>query len=66
MPNPQLKSNGLGIQFCGLVILLGGTRGFFIFKGHLQSFFFPGLIAAVIIFAICLFWGGSLIRKSKI
>ena len=66
MPNPQLKSKGLGIQFFGLLILLGGTRGFFIFKDHLIFLYFPSLIAAVIIFATCLFWGGSLIRKSKI
>jgi len=65
MPNPKLKSNGLGIQFVGLLILLAGIRGFFIFKGDLQYLYFPGLIAAVIAFAICLFWGGSLVKKSK-
>ena len=65
MPNPQLKSKGLGIQFIGLLILLGGTRGFFIFKDDLAYLYFPGLIAAVIVFAICLFWGGSLVKRSK-
>ena len=65
MPNPQLKSKGLGIQFIGLLVLLGGTRGFFIFKGDLVYLYFPGLIAAVIVFAICLFWGGSLVKRSK-
>jgi hypothetical protein len=65
MPNPQLKSKGLGIQFLGLLILLGGTRGFFMFKGDLQYVYFPGLIIAVIIFAICIFWGGLLVKKSK-
>jgi len=65
MPNPQLKSKGLGIQFIGLLVLLTGTRGFFIFKGDLVGFYFPGLIVAVIVFAVCIFWGGSLVKKSK-
>ncbi len=65
MPNPQLKSKGLGIQFLGLLILLGSTRGFFIFRGDLQFLYFPGLIAGVILFAVLLFWGGSLVKRSK-
>ena len=65
MPNPQLKSKGLGIQFLGLLVLLASTRGFFIFRGDLQSLYFPGLIGGVIIFAVCIFWGGSLVKRSK-
>jgi hypothetical protein len=65
MPNPQLKGKGHGIQFLGVLMLLAGTRGFFIFRGDLSYLYFPGLIAAVIGFAACLFWGGSLVRRSK-
>jgi hypothetical protein len=65
MPNPQLKSKGLGIQFLGMLVLLAGTRGFFIFKGALINLYFPGLIFAVVVFAALLFWGGSLVKNSK-
>lgn len=65
MSDLQLKSKGQGIQFIGLLILLAGTRGFFIFQGDLNFLYFPGLIVSVIIFAICLSRGGALIQKSK-
>ena len=65
MPNPQLRGKGHGIQFLGLLILLAGTRGFFLFKGDLVFLYFPGLIFAVVVFAALLFWGGSLVKKSK-
>jgi hypothetical protein len=66
MSNPRLKSKGLGIQLVGVFILAGGTRGFFIFEGDLGFLYFPGLIVAVIAFAVCLFWGGSLVKLSKV
>ena len=65
MQGSQLKSKGLGIQFLGLLILLAGVRGFFVLKGALAFLYFPGLAGAIIAFAVCLFLGGSLVKRSK-
>lgn len=51
------------MQFGGLLILLGGTGGFHVFKS--TTVFFPVLIVSIVIFAVCLFWGGALVKKSK-
>ena len=42
--------------------MLGGLRGFFVLEGIA---YFIGLIAAVVVFAVCLFKDGALVRRSK-
>ena len=61
----KTKDKGHALQFLGLLVLLAGARGFFILKGNLEHFYFTGLIGSVVFFAICLFWGGSLVKRGK-
>lgn len=65
MPNPKLRNQGTLLQVLGVVILLVGLRGFFVLKEDLAYLYFPGVAVAIIIFAVCLSRGGSLIRRSK-
>jgi hypothetical protein len=71
MPNPKLKRKGLRIQFLGLFILLAdAVFGFFLFRGdlgdrYLESVYFPILMTAVIAFATCMVWGGSVIKRAR-
>ena len=63
MPDTTMKNKGMIIQVVGVVLLFLGIRGFGVFNGTIL--YFPSLIVGVILFAACLFWGGSLVRKSK-
>ena len=63
MPDTTMRDRGLLIQVLGLVILLLGMKGFFVFRGTIL--YLPALAVGVIIFAVLLFWGGSLYKKSK-
>ena len=63
MADANLKSKGLLLQIVGLVVLLISLRGFFILKD--TAMYFPGIIVGVVVFAVCLFRGGSLVKKSK-
>lgn len=71
MPNPKLKCKGLRIQFLGLFILLADAIfGLFLFQGdlgdrYLEPVYFPVLMTAVIAFAACMAWGGSVIKRSR-
>jgi hypothetical protein len=71
MPNPKLKRKGLRIQFLGLFILLAdAVFGLFLFRGdvgdrYLESVYFPVLMTAVIAFAACMVWGGSVIKRAR-
>jgi hypothetical protein len=70
MPNPNLKRTGRWIQSFGLLIILADSIfGFFMFRGdlgdrYLELVFFPILIAAVLVFAFLMNWGGTLVRGS--
>jgi len=67
MPNRQVKRDGVRIQFVGLFILMAdAVFAFFLFRGvfgdrYLESVHFPILMTAVIAFAGCMVWGGSVI-----
>ena len=63
MTDYTLRSRGHLIQFVGLLILLAGVRGFFIFKSPLT--YFPCVIIGIVAFAACLFKGGAIARNSK-
>ena len=71
MPNPNLKRKGRWIQSFGLLtILADAVFGFLMFRGdlghrHLESVLFPILIAAVVTFASCMVWGGTVVRSSE-
>lgn len=71
MPNPKLKRKGLRIQFLGLFILLAdAVFGLFLFRGdlgdrYLESVYFPALMTAVIAFAACMVWGGSVTKRAR-
>lgn len=54
------KSKGMLLQFAGVLILLGGLRGFFVLEGVP---YFSGVVVAVIVFAMCLVRGGALARQ---
>ena len=70
-PNPILKRKGLRIQFLGLFILLADAIfAFFLFRGdlgdrYLESVYFPILMTAVIAFATCMVWGGSVMKRGR-
>lgn len=59
------KDKGHALQFIGFMTFLAGTRGFFILSGELANFYFPALIASIVVFAICLSMGGSMVKKGK-
>ena len=63
MPNSNQKSLGLLLQIIGVVVLLAGLRGFFVFSGTVL--YFPALAVGIVVFAVCLFGGGRLVKKSK-
>jgi len=63
MADANLKNKGLLIQIAGVVILLISFRGFFVLRG--TALYFPGIVVGVVLFAICLFKGGALVKKSK-
>jgi len=72
MTNPTFKRKGRRIQFIGLFIILAdAVFGFFMFRGdlgdrHLASVFFPILMAAVVAFAACMIWGGTVVSRREI
>jgi hypothetical protein len=63
MADASMKKKGLLLQLAGFIILLISLNGFFFLTGTVL--YFPGLLAGVIIFAVCLFRGGSLVKQSK-
>ncbi|MCX5733047.1 MAG: hypothetical protein NTW68_01795 [candidate division NC10 bacterium] len=63
MADTNLKTKGLLLQLAGLIVLLGSLHGFFILEG--TALYFPGVVVGVIVFAVCLFRGGSLVKQSK-
>lgn len=63
MEAKKMKTMGLLIQLAGLVILIFGLNGFFVFTGTIL--YFPMVIVSVIIFAVCLFKGGAMNKKGK-
>lgn len=63
MESKNLKQTALLIQVAGLGILLLGTKGFLIFGG--TPLYFPSLIIAIIVFAVCFFKGGAMHKKAK-
>jgi hypothetical protein len=63
MADANLKNKGLLLQLAGFIVLLVSLNGFFVLKE--TALYFPGIIVGVIIFAACLFRGGSLVKRSK-
>ena len=63
MANANLKTKGLLLQLAGLIVLLGSFHGFFVLDG--TALYFPGIVVGVIVFVVCLFRGGSLVKQSK-
>jgi len=63
MADPDLKNKGLMLQVAGCIILVAALNGFIVLKGTVL--YFPGVIAGVIGFAVCLSRGGKLVRQSK-
>ena len=63
MANANLKNKGLLLQLAGFIVLLVSLNGFFALKG--TALYFPGIVVGVIVFAVCLFRGGSLVKQSK-
>ena len=62
MQDAKLKDKGLLLQLFGCAVLIGGLHGFNIFTG-LPHFIVIGI--SLVIFALCLSKGGSLVRESK-
>lgn len=63
MADTHLKNKGLLMQIAGVIVLLISLRGFFVLQE--TTLYFPGIVIGVVIFAICLFKGGALVKKSK-
>lgn len=63
MADAHLKNKGLLLQLIGFIFLLISLNGFFILKD--TALYFPGIVAGVIVFALCLFRGGALVKRSK-
>ena len=63
MADTNLRNKGRLIQIAGVIVLLISLRGFFVLQG--TAFYFPGIVLGVALFAICLFKGGALVKKSK-
>lgn len=63
MADSNLKNKGVLLQLAGFVLLLVSLNGFFVLKD--TALYFPGIVIGVIVFAICLFKGGSLVKRSK-
>lgn len=63
MPDTSMRDKGLLIQLLGVVLLLLGMKGFFIFRG--TALYLHALAVGVLLFAICLFKGGAMYKKSK-
>ncbi|MCE5195054.1 MAG: hypothetical protein LLF28_06330 [Nitrospiraceae bacterium] len=63
MEAKNMKTMGLLVQFIGLVILILGLNGFFIFTATVL--YFPLLIVAIIVFVVCLFKGGAMHKRGK-
>ena len=63
MADANLKNKGLLLQLAGFILLLVSLNGFFVLKG--TALYFPGIVVGVIVFAVCLFRGGSFVKQSK-
>ena len=63
MADANLKTKGLLLQLAGFILLIVSLNGFFFLTG--TALYFPGIIVGVIVFAVCLFRGGSLVKQSK-
>ena len=63
MADANLKNKGLLLQLAGFIVLLVSLNGFFVLKG--TALYFSGIVVGVIVFAVCLFRGGSLVKQSK-
>jgi hypothetical protein len=63
MANSNLKNKGLLLQFAGFIVLLVSLNGFLVLKG--TALYFPGIVVGVIVFAVALSKGGSLVKQSK-
>jgi len=63
MADANLKNKGLLLQLAGVIVLPVSLNGFFILDG--TPLYFPGVAVGVIVFAVCLFRGGSLVKQSK-
>ncbi len=59
----KLKNKALLLQVAGVIVLVASLNGFFVLQGTML--YFAGVIVGVIVFAVCLFRGGSLVRQSK-
>jgi hypothetical protein len=62
MADGNLKNKGLLLQIAGVIVLALSLNGFFVLQGVL---YFAGIIVGVIVFAVCLFRGGAMVKKSK-
>jgi hypothetical protein len=63
MADANPKTKGLLLQLAGFILLIISLNGFFVLEG--TTLYFPGVVVGVIVFAICLFRGGSLVKQSK-
>jgi hypothetical protein len=63
MADAHLKTKGLLLQLAGFILLIISLNGFFVLEG--TTLYFPGVVIGVIVFAVCLFRGGSFVKQSK-
>ena len=60
---PRRPWKGWLLQMTGVAVLLISLRRFFVLEDAIL--YFLGVIVGVIVFAVCLFGGGSLVKQSK-